>query len=125
MPGDDLRKALETVVSSRNCDAAFVLSGIGSLGDAKLRRAGTAQPDELAGPLEILSVAGTIAICGSHLHMSVADAQGRVIGGHVANGCIVRTTAEVLLALLTEWTFSREPDATTGYKELVARRKAV
>jgi len=41
----------------------------------ELRRAGTAQPDELAGPLEILSLAGTIAIAGSHLHMSVANAQ--------------------------------------------------
>jgi len=37
----------------------------------------------------------------------------------------VRTTAEVPLALLTEWTFSRELDFTTGHKELVARRKAV
>jgi len=30
----------------------------------------------------------------------------------------VRTTAEVLLALLPEWAFSREPDAATGYLEL-------
>jgi predicted DNA-binding protein with PD1-like motif len=55
--------------------------------------------------------------------MVVADACGRVLGGHVAHGCIVRTTAEVLLALLPGWSFSREPDARTGWDELVIRRE--
>ena len=124
-PGDDLRNALEAAATSRDGGAVFVLSGIGSLGDAKLRLAGAAASETLAGPLEILSLAGSLCADGSHLHMSVADATGRVTGGHVAYGCIVRTTAEILLALLAEWNFSREPDATTGYKELVARRKTV
>jgi hypothetical protein len=35
----------------------------------------------------------------------------------------VRTTAEILLALLPEWEFVREPDAATGYDELVARER--
>jgi predicted DNA-binding protein with PD1-like motif len=39
----------------------------------------------------------------------------------VLSGCIVLTTAEVLLALLPEWQFTREPDAATGYDELVVR----
>ena len=47
-----------------------------------------------------------------------------VTGGHVAYGCTVRTTAEVLLALLPDWRFSREPDAATGFDELVVRRAA-
>ena len=55
---------------------------------------------------------------GAHLHASLADADGRVLGGHVAPGCIVRTTAEVLLALLDDVRFTREPDAATGYAEL-------
>ena len=64
-----------------------------------------------------------IAADGSHLHLSVADAQGRVLGGHAAYGCIVRTTAEVLLAPLPHWHFSREPDAATGWTELVVRQR--
>lgn len=40
------------------------------------------------------------------------------------NGCTVRTTAEVLLALLPDWRLSREPDAATGYDELVVRPAA-
>jgi hypothetical protein len=35
----------------------------------------------------------------------------------------VRTTAEVLLALLPEREFSREPDEQTGYDELVVRAR--
>ena len=53
--------------------------------------------------------------------MALSTATGEVLGGHVAPGCIVRTTAEVLLALLPAWEFGREPDATTGYDELVVR----
>ena len=56
-----------------------------------------------------------------HLHAAVADADGRVTGGHVAAGCVVRTTAEVLVVLLPAWHFERAPDATTGYDELVVR----
>jgi predicted DNA-binding protein with PD1-like motif len=50
--------------------------------------------------------------------MSVADADGRVSGGHVGPGCMVRTTAEVLVALLPAHRFSREHDPATGYQEL-------
>jgi hypothetical protein len=100
-----------------------VISGIGSLRHARLRLAGTDEPNVLDGDLEILTLAGTISGDGSHLHMSVADAQGRVFGGHVAYGCTVRTTAEVLLVLLPEWSFNREPDPATGFAELVVKRK--
>ena len=46
---------------------------------------------------------------------------GVVRGGHVDYGCTVRTTAEVLVALLPQHRFSREIDATFGYRELVVR----
>jgi predicted DNA-binding protein with PD1-like motif len=53
--------------------------------------------------------------------MSVADANGHVLGGPVAPGCIVRTTAEVLLQLLPGWDFKREVDTRTGFAELMIR----
>ncbi|SIO55611.1 PPC domain-containing DNA-binding protein [Paraburkholderia phenazinium] len=120
-PGDDLRGALEDVLRARNLTAAFVLQGIGSLSVAQLRFAGVDQPTELRGDLEILTLAGSISPDGAHLHMSVADARGQVFGGHVARGCSVRTTAEILLALLPEHRFSREHDARSGFPELVIR----
>jgi predicted DNA-binding protein with PD1-like motif len=122
-PGDDLRLALQAVVAARGLSAAFVLAGIGSLRDAQLRLAGATQPITLPGDVELLSLSGSIAANGSHLHMSVADAGGRVHGGHVAPGCIVRTTAEVLLQLLSGWDFRRAPDAGTGWAELQIRTR--
>jgi len=120
-PGDDLRGALDAALQQHGVQAAFVISGIGSLGAARLRLAGAAQPVALHGELEILSLAGSLSPDGSHLHMAIADAQGQMLGGHVAPGCTVRTTVEVLLAMLPEHRFARERDARTGYAELVVR----
>ena len=122
-PGEDLRRALEGALATRGVDAAFVISGIGSLRQAQLRLAGKAEPVALEGDLEILTLAGTLSGDGAHLHMSVADAEGHVTGGHVAYGCGVRTTAEVLLVLLPEWSFTRELDPNTGFREFVPRSK--
>jgi predicted DNA-binding protein with PD1-like motif len=119
LPGDDLRTALEDVLRQRELRAAFVIQGIGSLSVAQLRFAGVETSTELRGDLEILTLAGSLSPDGAHLHMSVADTQGRVFGGHVAHGCRVRTTAELLLALLPGHRFSREPDPGTGFMELV------
>ncbi|MET0964573.1 MAG: PPC domain-containing DNA-binding protein [Noviherbaspirillum sp.] len=120
-PDQDLRAALQAMLAEHGIDAAFVLQGIGSLSAARIRYAGMAQATELRGNLEILTLSGSLSIDGAHLHIAVADAQGRVTGGHVAEGCTVRTTAEILVALLPAHHFSREPDADSGYKELVVR----
>jgi len=120
-PHQDLRGALQAILAEHQVSAAFVLQGIGSLSTANIRFAGMSEATQLQGDLEILTLAGSLSSDGVHLHMTVSDAQGRVIGGHVAPGCIVRTTAEILLALLPEHHFSRAPDAESGWDELVVR----
>lgn len=122
-PGADLRRALEAALADGGLEAGFVVCGIGSLAQASLRPAGAAQALECDGPLEVLTLSGTLSINGSHLHASLSDADGRVLGGHLGYGCRVRTTAEVLLAGLPGWCFRREPDAATGHEELVPQRK--
>ena len=122
LPGEDLRRALEQAVAAQGVSAAFVLSGIGSLKPAVIRLAGATELLTMEADIELLTLAGSVAVQGSHLHLSVSDAQGRVSGGHAGYGCIVRTTAEVLLALLPQWQFTREQDAATGWAELVIRR---
>ena len=117
-PGDDVRAAVVAALLASGHQAGFVLQGIGSLSAAQLRYAGQPQPTALRGDLEILTLAGSIAPDGAHLHMVVSDAHGQVLGGHVAPGCVVRTTAELLLALLPDHRFSREHDPRTGYPEL-------
>lgn len=124
MPGDDLRGALDAALAAQGVQAAFVLAGIGSLRPACLRLAGAETIVRLEHDVEILTLSGSLSTNGSHLHVAVSDAQGRVTGGHVTPGCFVRTTVEVLLALLPEWHFERAPDASTGYAELQLRRQS-
>ena len=69
-------------------------------------------------PVELLTLCGSLSPDGAHLHMSVADAQGRVLGGHVCAGCEVRTTAELLIEVIEGQRFAREADERTGYAEL-------
>lgn len=128
-PGDDLRGALEqawaALSAAHGVQAGCVVSAVGSLHDAVLRFAAEPAGTGVAGPLELLSLAGTFSTSGPHLHASVARADGTVLGGHLLPGCTVRTTAEVVLALLPGWHFSRVPDAATGFAELVAARRPV
>lgn len=122
-PGDDLRVALEDLARRHEWPAAFVIQGIGSLSVAQLRFAGKEVPTELREDLEILTLAGSLSVDGAHLHMSIANPHGRVFGGHVARGCVVRTTAEIVLGILPEHRFSRELDSESGFLELVVRKQ--
>jgi len=118
-PGLDLRRALAAVAAQQTTGSVFVVAGIGSLDAANLRYAGDATETMIAGPLEILNVSGTLCPSGAHLHMTVSDATGRVHGGHVGHGNVIRTTAEILLIVLQEWSLTREHDAATGFDELL------
>jgi predicted DNA-binding protein with PD1-like motif len=117
----DLREVLAALPAQHGVEAAFVLQGIGSLSVARIRYAGAPDVTELRGDLEILTLGGSLSPDGPHLHITVSDAEGKVTGGHMGPGCLVRTTAEVLVALLPGHRFSRELDQDTGYKELFVR----
>jgi uncharacterized protein len=125
LPGDDLRAALETAFTqlarTHGIAAACIVSAVGSLSQAVLRYADKAGGSEINGPLELLMLSGTLSVDGAHLHASVADDHGTVKGGHLMAGSIVRTTAEVVIALLPGWEFRRELDVATGAKELLAQ----
>ncbi|MEQ8262726.1 PPC domain-containing DNA-binding protein [Pseudohaliea sp.] len=119
-PGDDLRLALEQ--EARQRDASWILlCGIGSFSTAMLRFAAAAAPAPLAGPLELLALAGTVCADGAHLHAAVANGSGAVSGGHVCAGCIVATTAEIALLPLRDTRLGRREDPATGHPELMVR----
>ncbi|MEO8298653.1 MAG: PPC domain-containing DNA-binding protein [Burkholderiales bacterium] len=122
-PGNDLRRALEQEALANMGGAAFVLAGIGSLSAVCLRFAAAEVATHLTGPYEILSLCGSLSADGAHLHMSVADAAGQVVGGHVGYGNLIRTTAEIVLVALPGWQLSRAVDAATGYRELQVKRR--
>ena len=119
-PGADLRQELERICKDGR-DSAFVIAGIGSLSNPTLRYAAEANETTLQGSYEILTLVGSITSTGAHLHISVSDKDGNVKGGHVCYGCLVRTTAELLLAKVTGSELAREHDPDTGFSELVVR----
>lgn len=117
-PGSDLRRRLEEVLVEHGSLAGFVIAGIGSLSEAQLRFAGKEQPTVIVGDLEIVTLAGTLSPDGAHLHMSIADGDGVIRGGHLGYGCRIRTTAEILMLFLPDWSFTRRHDPNTGFAEL-------
>ena len=77
---------------------------------------------EVKGRHEIVSLVGTLAGNG-HLHASLSDKDGHVVGGHVMGNMKVFTTAEVVIGNCNMLSFSREIDGDTGYDELVVKEK--
>ncbi len=116
--GADLRAELVARTQAMHIGAAAIVTCVGSLQVASLRLADESLPKPYVGPFEIVSLVGTLGQGLCHLHLSIADATGRVIGGHMREGCIVHTTAEIVLVSLADLIFDRQPDAGTGFNEL-------
>lgn len=127
-PGADLRAELETLIQAYALRAGFILSCVGSLSRAHLRMPGAIGEAEIfrtfVEPMEIVSLTGTLCLDGLHVHISLARRNGACIGGHVSAGCIVNTTAELVVAEAPQLEFNRTPDAGSGYKELSVRPRA-
>jgi uncharacterized protein len=117
-PGVDLRGELEALAQQDPGLSGFVVCGIGSLESPVLRFADQDEGIVLAGPQEVITLAGSVSGDGAHLHLVVADAQGRTLGGHLCHGSRVRTTMEILLLCPEGWQLGRERDAATGHLEL-------
>jgi uncharacterized protein len=122
-PGADLKAELLAVAAREGVRAGWVLTCVGSLSPVRLRLAGGTQHATWQGLFEIVALTGTLSQDGGHLHLAVADHQGRTVGGHLAEGCTVRTTAEVVLDTDDRLVFAREHDPATGYDELVVRQR--
>lgn len=117
-PGQDLKAEVLSFCKSQGLQAACVLTCVGSLTKTALRLAGKDQIKVWEEKMEILSLVGTIAADGAHLHLSIADANGQAFGGHLVEGCLIYTTAEIVLGELEDLKFLRVVDPATGYKEL-------
>ena len=117
-PNVDLKQSLKEFVDLENIKAGFILTAIGSLKQANIRFANQSNSKIVNDKFEILSLNGTLATTGIHIHISIADKEGKTIGGHLDNGCIIYTTAEIVIGASEEFTFIRTIDEQTGYKEL-------
>ena len=116
--GEDLKFALHEFVDRQQIHAGWIISCVGSLTECNLRYANQQNGTLLKGYFEIVSLSGTLSVNGCHLHAAVSDSNGTMIGGHVLDGCIINTTAEIIIGEATGITFSRAMDEKTGWKEL-------
>ena len=118
MPGTDLKSALQSLVSTHQLKAAVLVTCVGSLEVAHLRLAGAKSTQTFKGPFEIISLVGTLSPDGVHVHISISDKKGHVFGGHLLEGNIIHTTAEIAVAIYEDIVFNRPKDPATGYGEL-------
>lgn len=122
-PGQDLRRELQSQCEEHNLEAAAVVAAVGSLSRACLRFADAKAGAVLMGPFEIVSLSGTLSKHGLHLHISLADKNGELVGGHLMEGCEIHTTCELVLLEQKSVRFRREKDPATGYLELKIEKR--
>lgn len=116
--GHDLRLSIEEFVKEKKIKGGSLLSCVGCLSKASIRLADESKTLEINGPLEIISLSGTLTPNHVHLHISVADKHGKVIGGHLNLGSVVSYTAEICLVSFPSLSLNREFDPKTGFSEL-------
>ncbi|RYG47714.1 DNA-binding protein, partial [archaeon] len=83
-----------------------------------LRYANQREATVCSGHFEIVSLTATLSRDGVHAHICLADGEGRTFGGHVMRGCLVYTTAELVIGEATDVVFTRPIDPRTTYDEL-------
>ena len=123
--GSDLREELQRITALHRLRAGAILSCVGSLSAARLRMpsvTGEADVFQAYGePMEIISLVGTLSPDGIHVHIALSRRDGACVGVHLVFGCIVHTTAELVIGEAEALDFRRLPDPATGYAELDVR----
>jgi len=122
-PGQDLRVELGRFARAKRLRAAFVASCAGSCTRTTIRYANQPGASVREGHFEIVSLTGTLAADGMHVHAAFADSTGATFGGHLVDGCVVYTTAEIVIGEQDRAAFAREVDPTYGWYELVVKRR--
>ena len=122
-PGDDLRQSLQDMINTQKMPAAAIVTCVGSLTRASLRMANQRELTTQTGKFEIVSLTGTLSPSGLHLHLAISDKNGKTIGGHLANGNLIYTTAEIVAVELLDLSFARVQDQQTGFRELSIRSR--
>jgi uncharacterized protein len=118
--GQDLMLEIKKLLDEHNIEAGVILSAVGSFKQSNIRVPVINGEVKYIHPenVEIDALHGTVSKHGYHLHVSVSDLDGKVWGGHVKEGCTIRTTCELVIGVLDDVAFTREPDENTGFDEL-------
>jgi len=116
--GCDLYESIIAYCKERHIQAGYAGACVGCVTKACIRSADGVTVHTLEERLEIVSLTGTVSEKRCHLHIAFSREDLAVIGGHLTPGCIVNTTAEVVLCELEGLSFGKVFDPETGYNEL-------
>lgn len=116
--GTDLRDAIFTYAKKNRLRAAVPVACAGCVTAWRLRSADGRTAVVGSESAEMVSLTGTVSAYGLHLHLALAREDLSVFGGHLLEGCIINTTAEIVLMEVDDAVFRRVFDPTTGYDEL-------
>ncbi len=118
LPGQDLKQEIQRFVTDRHIRAGWVNTCVGSLQTFAIRFANQSVPASSSGYFEILGLSGTLSLHGSHLHIMISDGDGKTMGGHLVDGCVIYTTAEIVISASDDFEFTRVKDRSTEWNEL-------
>ena len=134
--GSDLLHSLQEIVIEEGIMAGVILTGLGLLGEARLRNCESVPKEfpitdsnrsflDYNEPLEILSLSGTVStaegspLIHAHITLSGVEKKGiKVIGGHLIDGCVVAAFAEVVIMELEDIEMVKGYDAETRTLQL-------
>ena len=129
--GADLKRSLEEYIKMHHIDAGYVACCVGCVYETGLRLADGKTLFHDKNRYEIVSLIGTLSKDGVHLHISLSGEDGHTMGGHLMEGTLINTTAEIILHELDEFEFAgpeeptiREEELEEPVKELTAEEEA-
>lgn len=111
-PGTDVLLGLQAACEQAGITNGVIVSAIGSLAEVrfcdpieiaeKRARYGYGDPLQLEGPIELLSASGIICHDDSgatnlHVHVDLADQNGKAYGGHLVEGTRVLLTLDAVI----------------------------
>eukprot|EP00769_Ergobibamus_cyprinoides_P000009 gnl/Ergobibamus_cyprinoides/1005.p1 GENE.gnl/Ergobibamus_cyprinoides/1005~~gnl/Ergobibamus_cyprinoides/1005.p1 ORF type:complete len:326 (+),score=39.55 gnl/Ergobibamus_cyprinoides/1005:207-1184(+) len=133
LPKTDLTEDIIAVCEQYRVQAGFIGTCVGSLDHVRLRLAHAPGQEptifERSGSFEIVGACGTVGVRSTqvsqagglarlepayHVHLSVADEQGSVFGGHLLPGCSIQTTVELVISVCQGLTFGT-PDGPADW----------
>jgi len=118
--GEDLLEALTRFARSNQVRLGIV-QGIGALQKARLSIYDQEKQEydtlEIDKPVEVTNLTGNISLKDGaifcHLHATLADREGKALGGHVSEGCKVFAFEFIVQDLVGD-AFHRAPEEETG-----------
>lgn len=119
----DLKKEILIFTRKNNILAGCILTCVGSLKKIHVRMADEKISKIFEKNYEINSLVGTLSQDWIHLHISISDEEGKLLGWHLLEWNIVYTTAEIVIGSLEDMIFSRKFDEKTWFKELIIDKK--